>query len=405
MEKGGGRMTAVSAMPTTSLRDAAPARARKVLHFIPTVAGGGAENFLLNLMTQVRGSRWQHVVLAACVHPHEARAEQLRSLGCRVVDLNEPALMKASLWKAVRRTIAQEAPDVLQTWMHHADLIGATAAWFAGVHSIVWGVRATEVHRNPGDSDLKTTLFHQALRWGSKVLPSRIIANSTAAIDVHCGMGFPRSKMVWIPNGVNATRFAPDPVAREQTRASLSLDPQTPAVGFVGRFHPVKDIACFFRAAAHLQAIKPDVHFVLVGGTQAELYPEAREAFERLRDTSVVHFVPFGSATEKFYPAFDVFTLCSKSEAFPNVVLEAMACGLPSVTTDAGDCTTMLRDLGKVVPVGAAEALAQGWLEMLSLTADQRTAIAEQCRTRAVNTYSMERAAHHFEEVYDSLMR
>ena len=398
-------MTAVSAMPVPEVRDAAPARARKVLHFIPTVAGGGAENFLLNLMTQVRGSRWQHVVLAACVHPHEARAEQLRALGCRVIDLNEPALMRASLWKAVRRTIATEAPEVLQTWMHHADLIGATAAWCAGVRNIVWGVRATEVHRNPGDSDLKTTLFHQALRWGSKVLPSKIIANSTAAIDVHCGMGFPRSKMVWIPNGVNATRFVPDPVAREQTRASLGLDPQTPVVGFVGRFHPVKDIACFFRAAAQVQAARPDVHFVLVGGTREELYPEAREAFEQLRAPSVVRFVPFGSATEKFYPAFDVFTLCSKSEAFPNVVLEAMACGIPSVTTDAGDCTAMLRDLGKVVPVGAAEPLAQGWLEMLSLGSDQRTALAAKCRSRAVNDYSMERAAHHFEEVYDSLTR
>lgn len=398
-------MTAVSDMTVSEVRDAAPARARKVLHFIPTVAGGGAENFLLNLMAQVRGSRWQHVILAACVHPHEARAEQLRSLGCRVIDLNEPALMQARLWKAVRRTIATEAPDVLQTWMHHADLIGATAAWFAGVHQIVWGVRATEVHRNPSDSDLKTTLFHQALRWGSKLLPSKIIANSTAAIDVHCGMGFPRSKMVWIPNGVNATRFVPDPVAREQTRTALGLDSQTPVVGFVGRFHPVKDIACFFRAAAQVQAVRSDVHFVLVGGMREELYPEARQAFEALRDTSVVRFVPFGSATEKFYPAFDVFTLCSKSEAFPNVVLEAMACGIPSVTTDAGDCTTMLSDLGKVVPVGNAEHLAQRWLEMLSLSSEERTALAKQCRTRAVNTYSMERAAHQFEEVYDSLIR
>lgn len=398
-------MTTVSAMPMPEVRDAAPARAHKVLHFIPTVAGGGAENFLLNLMAQVRGSRWQHVILAACVHPHEARAEQLRALGCRVIDLNEPALMKASLWKAVRRTIATEAPDVLQTWMHHADLIGATAAWFAGVHQIVWGVRATEVHRNPGDSDLKTTLFHQALRWGSKLLPSKIIANSTAAIDVHCGMGFPRSKMVWIPNGVNATRFVPDPVAREQTRTALGLGSQTPVVGFVGRFHPVKDIACFFRAAAQIQAVRSGVHFVLVGGTREELYPEAREAFEALRDTSVVRFVPFGSSTEKFYPAFDVFTLCSKSEAFPNVVLEAMACGIPSVTTDAGDCTTMLRDLGKVVPVGAADQLAQGWREMLSLAPDQRTALAQKCRSRAVNDYSMERAARQFEEVYDSLIR
>jgi len=398
-------MTATPAMCAnlSAIRDAAPSRRRKVLHFIPAIGGGGAENFLRNLMANLRDSSWQQVILIVRARPHEAFVEQLRDHGCVVYDLDETALLNPRVWLAVRRVILREAPDVVQTWMHHADFIGGLAALAAGVHNIVWGVRATEVHRNPGDGALKTGLFHQALRWSSKLLPRKIIANSTVAIDVHCSMGYPRSKMVWIPNGVNAARFAPNENIRHQTRAELGISGKAPVVGFVGRFHPVKDIACFFRAAARLQAIRPEARFVMVGGVESELYPESRVAFEQLTNRDAVSFVPFGSATERYYPAFDVFTLCSKSEAFPNVVLEAMATGIPCVTTDAGDCKTMLRDLGEVVPVGDDKALAAGWDHMLSLWQQQLATLAQASRERALADYSMERAARQFEEVYESL--
>jgi glycosyltransferase involved in cell wall biosynthesis len=303
----------------------------------------------------------------------------------------------------VRRIIAKERPDVVQTWMHHADFMGGLAACAAGVRRVVWGVRATEVHRNASDSALKTWLFGQALRWGAKLLPTKIIANSTVAIDVHEAMGYPRAKMVWVPNGVNAERFAPNHAVGRETRAQLGIPAGAAVVGFVGRFHPVKDLVCFFKAAAIVQAQRTDVHCVLIGGREDELYPEARACFEALPHRDQVRFVPFGSATERYYPAFDVFTLCSSSEAFPNVVLEAMATGVPSVTTAAGDCATMLHDLGEVVPCGDATALASGWLKMLALSAEERAELASKSRARALADYSMERAARQFIDVYEEV--
>ena len=375
----------------------------KVLHFITGIGGGGAENFLRSLVANMQGSRWQTVIVVVRVHPHEAFAEELRAMGCIIHDLDATALLKPGVWLAVRRIIAQERPDVVQTWMHHADFIGGLAAYAAGAHGVVWGVRATEVHRNPGDSALKTFLFHQALRWSAKLLPKRIIANSTVAMAVHEAMGYPRSKMVWVPNGVNAQRFAPNAAAKAETRAQLDIPAQALVVGFVGRFHPVKDLTCFFKAAALVQAQRAEVHCVLVGGREDELYPAAKAAYEQLPYRDQVHFVSFGSATERYYPAFDVFTLCSSSEAFPNVVLEAMATGVPCVTTNAGDCATMLKNLGEVVPCGDATALASGWLKMLALSVDERAELAERSRARALADYSMERAARQFMDVYEEV--
>lgn len=399
-------MTALSNMTLVGTRahDAAPVRRRKVLHFIGGVAGGGAENFMRLLVNAMRDTAWQTVVVVVRVHPHEAIAEQLRAAGATVYDLNERALSKPSVWLATRRLIAAEKPDVVQTWTHHADFIGSVAAFSAGVTNVVWGVRATEVFRNPGDSDLKMRLFHLALRCASKLMPRRIISNSTTAMTVHRGMGYPKKKFICIPNGVNAERFAPNQAVGEATRAELGIPSCAPVIGFTGRFHEIKDLVTLLKAARTVQLQREDVHFVLVGGRLEELYPGARAAFQMLPHPEHVHFVPFGFATEKYYPAFTLFTLTSRSEAFPNVVLEAMATGLPCVTTDAGDCATMLRDLGKVVPVGDANALAHAWLATLDMPASKRAALAVCSRERAVQNYSVERAARSFIEVYESLL-
>ena len=378
-------------------------RQRKELHFITGIGGGGAENFLRNLVAAMRHSPWQTVIVAVRVRPHEAYAEELKALGCVIHDLNADALLKPAVWLAVRRLIQQEKPDIVQTWMHHADFIGGVAAWSAGYRKVVWGVRAMEMHRNPGDSELKLRLFRWALRCVAGRMPRKIISNSTGAIAVHKAMGYPAGKFVWVPNGVNAERFAPRPEVARETRAALALPPDAPVIGFVGRFHPVKDLVLLFEAAALLQAQRPDVHFVLVGGTVEELYPAAREAFEKLPNRDQVRFVPFGSRTDLYYPAFTVFTLCSESEAFPNVVLEAMASGVPCATTNAGDCEIMLKDLGLVVPVHDRAALAAAWDRLLALSPSEREALAVRSRERAIHEYSMDRAARRFEEVYDLL--
>ncbi|MDB6138288.1 MAG: hypothetical protein JWO94_1360, partial [Verrucomicrobiaceae bacterium] len=373
-----------------------------MLHFITGIGGGGAENFLRGLATTMDGSRWQTVIVVVRVHPHEDFVEELRARGCTVHDLNANALLNLGVWTATRRLIQQERPDIVQTWMHHADFIGGIAAWSAGYRNVVWGVRAMEMHRNPGDSRLKIGLFQRALGFCSKWMPRKIITNSTGAIGVHAAMGYPRDKFVWVPNGVNAGRFSPRPEMGSETRKALNIPPEVPVVGFIGRFHPVKDLALFFDAAALVQARQPEVHLVLMGGTVDELYPAAREAFEKLPRREQVRFVPFGACTDRYYPAFSLFSLCSESEAFPNVVLEAMACGVPCATTNAGDCAIMLENLGEVVPVRDRQAMAEAWRRMLGLSAAERAALEVKSHTRAAQEYSLERAARRFEDVYDS---
>jgi glycosyltransferase involved in cell wall biosynthesis len=378
---------------------------RKVLHLIPSLGGGGAENFLRNLVRAMQGSRWQSVIVVADAGPYQSFVHELRALGCVVYDLACPKLMRARLWWKVWSVLEDERPDVLQSWMHHADFLGSVTGTLARVPCIAWGVRASEIHRNPTDGWLKTAFLRLAMKWGSRFVPRVIVTNSERARQVHLEMGYPDDVWVRIPNGVDARHFSPNEELRHTVRAELGLSDGQPLIGFVGRFHPVKDLTCFFKAVNCLQAQRRDVNFVIVGGEVDELCPDARVAYDLVQDKSVIHFRPFSGGVHRYYAAMDVFTLCSRSEAFPNVVLEAMATGVPCVTTDAGDCAVMLEGLGRIVPCGDAEALAANWQKKLSLSPERSAQIIHEGRVRIQQHYTLPQVAKRFVHLYDSLVR
>lgn len=375
-----------------------------VLHFTPSVGGGGAEAMLCNLVAEMSGGPWRNVVVAVKTGPPGCQAARMSELADAFYDLNSNSLLRPALFKKLRAIIREEKPDIVQTWMHHADFVGGLAARLSGVKHVVWGIHSRAIFRWPGDSELKFSLFQAALRAASRAVPQRIVSCSETAIADHASMGFPRKKMSFIANGICTRRFQPSVEAGVKTRLALGIPLDAPVVGFVGRFHPVKNLPLFFRAAAELQKKMPEAHFVMSGGSIETLDADARAAFEALPDRSAVHFIPFNAATESVYPAFSVFTLCSQSEALPMTILEAMACGVPCVTTDVGDCASVIADTGLTVPAGDATALATGWQKMLTADSALRNALSTRARERIVRQFSITHAAEQYQQTYRSLI-
>ena len=96
----------------------------------------------------------------------------------------------------------------------------------------------------------------------------------------------------------------------------------------------------------------------------------------------------------------DLFTLSSATEGFPNALGEAMSCGLPCVTTDAGDCRLILGDVGEIVPTRDPSALANAWLQVLRRPAAHRLALGERARRRIADNFSTEEVARRFVQVW-----
>jgi len=375
-----------------------------VLHFIHGIGGGGAESMMLNLAETLDSARFRSVVVSVSARPWAHQIERLREAGVTLHDLEGTGFLQRETLSRLRHVLRFERPAIVQTWMHHADLVGGWAARLSGVRNVVWGIHCREIHRNPGDGERKTRLFRRLLSVSSKFVPKRIISCSAAAAEDHATLGYPRSKMRWIPNGIDATRFKPDIDAALDTRAELNLPLNAPVIGFVGRFHEMKDLPTFLRAAALLQARVPDAHFVFCGGVEVAMSPEERSLLAVLPHRDQVRFESFRADPWQLYPALNVFSLSSRTEACPMTVIEAMACGVPCVTTDAGDCARLLEGVGRVVPLREPAALAHAWEESLRSSSDVRQDIARRSRERVLERFTIAQAAKQYAETYTELL-
>jgi glycosyltransferase involved in cell wall biosynthesis len=366
--------------------------------------GGGAETMLRNLVEAMHGGPWRVVLVVMSTRNAETEVERLRGKVDAFYDLGVRSYLRPSTWKKLRAVIKKEKPDVVQTWMHRADLIGGLIARFTGVKNVVWGIHSRDLYRSPGESNFKIASYRRALVATSKRVPQRIVSCSTTAIRDHEGWGFPKDKFTWIPNGINTARFAPNDEAGRAYRTEQNIPEDAPIIGFTGRFHPVKDLPTFFRAAAQLQQKMPNAHFVLCGGSEQDLEPAAQEAYRAMPQPEQVRFTSFIKDPERLYPAFSVLSLCSLSEALPMVLLEAMACGVPCVGTDVGDCKEVIGDTGLVVPVGDAAALSEAWATMIARREADRAGIASIVRRRVEEQFSIERIARRYEQTYAELL-
>ncbi len=375
-----------------------------ILHFIYSIGGGGAEAMLVNLVEALDATRFRTVVVAINARPWPQAAQRIHEAGAKLYDLEGTAYLERETLSKLRAIIKAERPAIVQTWMHHADLIGGWIARLTLGCKVIWSIHCREIHRNPGDSDRKMAVFRRALALSSRFIPHSIVSCSLAAIEDHVKLGFPRKKMTWIPNGIDAERFVPSATAREATRGELSIAAQVPVIGFVGRFHEMKDLPTFFRAAALLQERRPDVHFVICGGLKVELSAAEREAFVLIPNGEQVRFVPFRVDPWKLYPSFDIFSLSSRTEACPMTVMEAMSCGVMCITTDVGDCAQLLEEVGHTVPPRDAQALAHAWEVTLDIPIATRHEISRKARQRVLEHFTIAESACQYERTYSSLL-
>jgi glycosyltransferase involved in cell wall biosynthesis len=324
----------------------------------------------------------------------QARGVEVQAMGMR-----SPWDIPGVLWRLMR-LIRASRPDIVQTWMYHADLIGGLAARLAGIRHVIWGVRGTAIPQR----GLSTTRMVVSLcSWLSRFLPSVIVCCAESARVAHAEKGYDQTKMVVISNGYDLRHFSKDPMLRQKTRAAFGIDDEDVVVGTVGRFDPLKDYRNFVRSAAVLAAQVERVKFLMVGPGM-----DSRNKLLQgwLGESEFAHkFVLAGESSDipGCMATMDVFCLSSSKEGFPNVVCEAMAMKVPCVVTAAGDAAEIVADTGIAVAPRDSTALAEALRTMLSKGAAERSRLGELARHRIEKHYSMQLASARFENLYKQL--
>jgi glycosyltransferase involved in cell wall biosynthesis len=289
-------------------------------------------------------------------------------------------------------------PDVVQTWLYHADFAGLLAARLAGVPAVLWNIRCADMD----DAHRSTSLrMLQRILALLSPLPRAVVSNSRAGREAHERLGYRARAWHIIPNAVDTDLFRPDPEARAALLHELALPPSARLIGIVGRSHPMKDHATFLRAARKVASACPSTRYVLVGRDIAAS-DELQQLAAAIGQDRVV-MTGERSDIARLLSGFDVAVSSSYSEGFPNVVVEAMACGTPVVVTDAGDSAAIVGDCGVVCPPRDPEALAAGIERVLGLSPAERTALVTSARQRVLAHFTLPAAAAQYASLYRSV--
>lgn len=368
----------------------------RIVHVITGLEIGGAESMLARLVSRMDGSRFVNRVVSLTDGGRigdsiEAAGVPVQTLGMR---RGWPSL--AALPRLVR-LLRQARPTLVQSWLYHADLLGLLAAALAGRPPVVWNLRCSDMDLRYYSGQTRWVL--RALTWLSPH-PVAILVNSTASMRLHQSLGYRPRRWEVIPNGFDLDRFRPDPTAWERTRRELTLPAEVMLVGLIARLDPMKDHPSFLNAATHVAARRPGVHFVLIGKGVEGL--AGAIAAKGLSDR--VHILGERRDVEWLLPGLDMVCLSSAfGEGFPNVLGEAMAAGVPCVTTDVGDAKTIVGETGLVVPPRDPAALAAAIVDLVDRGPSARTTLGQAARARIAREYALPRIVERYESIYASL--
>ena len=194
---------------------------------------------------------------------------------------------------------------------------------------------------NPELSTIKRSIYGTIEKLLAKISTDSIILVSEEEHDHALQQGLPKEKMKVIVNGVEPRKQEELAPARAQIRRRLGFDNDTPVLGFVGRLDDQKAPQRFIELAARLRPLHPEARFVMLGsGPKEELIGRIIKEYALTQTVKLFS----NESGEAFMPAFDIFLMTSRYEAMPYVLIEALAAGLPIISTDVGGAQTVIEE-------------------------------------------------------------
>lgn len=375
----------------------------RVAHVITGLNTGGAEMMLLKLVSASTSEATHRVFSLGSTGTMGRRFEELgvhvEALGLRPGRLSISGAYR--LCQAMRRF----GPDIVQGWMYHANLAALVATWLGRRRwALAWSVRCTI---DPQGSEKALTRLVVRLCAALSNIPYAIVYNSDRSRQQHESLGYRDDRSRVIPNGFDTSKFCPSDATRTSVREALGIRPDERLVGLVTRLDPMKDQRSFLRAAVQVLELYPSTRFVLAGRNVPSLQyadEEAQTLIAKLGGN--VKLLDEQECVSTLLSALDVFVLSSAyGEGFPNVVGEAMACGVPCVVTDVGDCASIVEGTGVVVPPRNSGALAEGIGSLLGRSDVERRLMGAAARQTIERRFSVEKCKLQFEGVWHAAVK
>jgi len=357
----------------------------KIIHIISGLKNGGAEKTLYKICKYDKINK--HIVISL----GENKDKYFLRLSKLKVEIYSKKLSFFSFFYdffSLSKFLKSFKPNIVQTWLPYADLIGGVAARIAGIKNIVWNIRYSKLD----DTKLKIYFGIKLLSKLSHIIPRSIISNSKKSIIEHINLGYDRKKFFYIPNGYNTFDLQSDQKKKKFFKKKKNLKNSIPIIGHIGRYNEMKDHHTLFGSLNILKSKKIKFICVLVG---PKINHKNKELKNHIKINKLERFIKLLDEVDDIslvMNGIDICVLSSKdSEGFPNVLCEAMLCETPCITTNIGDAPEIVGKTGWIVerknPLGLACAIQEAVIEMKTSGLNNRGKI---CRARIKKKYNIE---------------
>ena len=356
-----------------------------MVHVITNFAGVGGAEMMLARLIQCTEQQYKHVIIALM----KTSEVYQRTLDCcqSYYALQWNGLNTLGTIQKLRGLLKQLQPKTVQCWMYHANVLTSLSMLgLAQKPNVVWGIHHSLA--SPKDESISTKI---ALGL-SKILSqqaSAIIYCAHSSMQQHQVFGFKNANSQVIANGVFLDKFQPNPQLHEPT-----------VIGFAGRYHIAKGYPYLFETMGLLK--DKNIIFKIAGNGASIDNPDVKALFHQYQlDAQKVHLLGQISDMPAFYQSIDAFLMTSITEGFPNVLVEAMASGLPCISTDVGDAQYIVQELGEIVPPRNSAVLVQAILNYVQQSNDQRLQLKQAVRERVEAHFSIEKVSQQYMQVWE----
>ena len=294
--------------------------------------------------------------------------------------------------------IKRYSPDIVHTWMYHADLIGGLISKAAGVRCIIWCIRNSNLSFT--STKLSTRIVLCICSKISYFIPTKIVCCSRKAINIHIKEGYFKDSFVHIPNGFDTNLFKPSDKNQIHLKKELSIPLSNRLIGVVGRYDPQKNHLGFIKCIHILSKIYNDLSFIFVGDL---LDLENLELVKLINKYNLSNIILLGKRDDVPYimSSLDIFVSPSiYGEAFPNVIGEAMSCGVPCVVTDVGDSSAIVGSTGYVVSPDDNDSLSSAISNMLNLSRRDYNRLSKDARMRIKTKFDISCISKRYMKLY-----
>ncbi len=302
----------------------------RITYLITDLDIGGAENSLHQLVTHLNPQKFSPLV---CSLSGEGKiADKLRDKGIEVVCLGAKSKFDITVLFKLVNLLRHQKPDILHTYLFHANFVGRIAGRLAGISIIISSIRTME----------KQKWHHVYLDMLTSWMVDKEICVSKDVEDFTKKYArVPARKLITIYNGIN---FADLHITKnaEDKRRELSISQFNPIIGTVGHLTVAKGLVYLLKAFKLVLEDFPDAYLLIVGGGPQE--KKLKRLAEQLEIVSSVRFLGFREDAMDIMNTLDVFVLPSLWEGMPNVILEACALGKPVVSTLVGGTKEIIKD-------------------------------------------------------------